>query len=267
MNTGDRRSTRSCPRAYSCCKAVANRPFPDALRFPCACRPCQQGGTCLSPNCASLTTDAGSFPKPCCKGGVVFRGPGIRLGSPTSYRFPAFCLIAMLAAGNVAFGPLLPSQVFACGSARTRLGRCGSMHVISSLRQPPTTIFIIVLRQGRGIFCSLPRDKPPSSTRPSSEIHPCTPTPFLRFPHPAAAELQRSARHDALPFRPLRLDRPRAALSPRTFRLAFPQEGGRTPHSRQQVILSAPGPWALRGIPLHAAMACTLTQRTRSVTE
>ena len=44
-------------------------------------------------------------------------------------------------------------------------------------------------------------NRPSPSIRLSSEIHPCTPTPFLRFPsRPAAAEHQRSARHDAQPF-------------------------------------------------------------------
>lgn len=38
----------------------------------------------------------------------------------------------------------------------------------------------------------------------------------------------------------------------RPFRPTFIEEEGRTPHSRQQVISSAPGPWALRGIPLRA---------------
>lgn len=50
----------------------------------------------------------------------------------------------------------------------------------------PPVIIVPVLPTGRAVL-----------TRPSSEFHSCTPTPFLRFPHPAAAEHQRSGRHDA----------------------------------------------------------------------
>lgn len=103
-----------------------------------------------------------------------------------------------------------------CGSSRRRLGR-------ASLRQPSSSIHV------------------------SQEIFPCTRTASFRASrHPAAAG-NSCIRHDAgfwsLPFssRGFRL---------RPLRPTFLEEEGRTPHSRQQVISSAPGPWTLRGIPL-----------------
>ncbi len=67
-------------------------------------------------------------------------------------------------------------------------------------------------------------------------------------------------------FRPSRLDRPSAALSPRPFRLAFPQEGGRTPHSRQQVI-ERTRPLGPSGHPASCGDGMNTDQCTRSKTE
>lgn len=125
MNTGDRRSRRSCPRAYFYCKAVANRPFPDALRFPRACRPCQQGGTCILPNCASLTADAGSFSKPCYKGGVIFpwarHPPRVADLPPTSGFLPdRHRSSPCLRQGTLPLVWSCLAQVFTCGSARVQ---------------------------------------------------------------------------------------------------------------------------------------------------
>lgn len=78
------------------------------------------------------------------------------------------------------------------------------------------------------------------------EQHPFAPPVMLLrqvIPAPAMTQV----------FRPSPFSSRGARLRP--FRPTFLEEEGRTPHSRQQVISSAPGPWALRGIPLRAAMA------------
>lgn len=78
------------------------------------------------------------------------------------------------------------------------------------------------------------------------EQHPFAPlVMLLRQVIPASAMTQVS-RSSPFSSRSVRL---------RPFRPTFLEEEGRTPHSRQQVISSAPGPWALWGIPLRAAMA------------
>ena len=104
-----------------------------------------------------------------------------------------------------------------CDNSRRRLGR-------AVLRQPSSPIDV------------------------SQEIHPCTPSMSFPCPHHAAAG-HPCIRHGA-GFSSFSSSSRGVHL--RLFRPTFPVEEGWTPHSRQQVISSAPGPWALRGIPLRA---------------
>lgn len=177
---------------------------------------------------------------------------GIRLGSPFPYRLPAFRPIAV-----------------------SRRRACGSEHLVSSPRQrAAATRFLLSTSWAlalRGAF-PVPRKcpqfagcRPAATFRPSSSPGPAFGQDRLLrsasqqgatfhstiIGDPPHAHQRRSLAFplvllrqntDAAPammrglFRPLRPDHRRAALSPRPFRLAFLQEGGWTPHSRQQVI-------------------------------
>ncbi|ATN36154.1 hypothetical protein ACO34A_20375 [Rhizobium sp. ACO-34A] len=167
------------------------------------------------------------FPGPCCKSRffvVRLIGTAATL-SPTvsgSRRTSAAILLFCLACGSV------PSLTASFPSASS---------LLRHLSPPPPAV----------PSCGS-HHRPSTSHRRFSnapERHLFAPPVMLRRHANAAPAMKRGF------FRPLRLDHPRAALSPRTFRLAFPQEEGRTPHSRQQVIERI-WPSALRGIPLRA---------------
>lgn len=237
MNTGDRCSKRSCPRAYLCCKAVANRP---SRRAPAPSRASAlpTGWSLI----LSQPLSAASPQDPAAKAGFWSRVPSaLRQPSP-----PA-----------VSGSRRTAAAIFSLDYLRQRSFAAASSPPASSLLRQLSPPSSYVPSCGS-------HHRPSTSHRRFSnapEQHLFVPLVMLRQHTNAASAMKRGF------FQSLRLDHPRAASSPRPFRLAFPQEGGRTPHSRQQVISSAPGPWALRGIPLHAAMACTLTQRTRSERE
>lgn len=240
-------AAQSCLRAYSCCKAVSSRPSPGALRLPRARRPCQQGG---AQSCRS------------------------RYRPHRSKTLPqhGFDLLPSPSGSRLSIG-VFAARLIGSAAAHMRSRRCGSYHrrpspALTGLRQQSSRLPYLRQRSfaGRFVFVSfeplrhfspLPRPCPlcgsqhfPSTSHRSSfharEQHPFAPlVTLLRQVIPASTMTQVS-RPSPFSSRGVRL---------RPFRPTFLVEEGRTPHSRQQVISSAPGPWALRGIPLHAAMA------------
>lgn len=206
MNTGDRRSKRSCPRAYLCCKAVANRPSRRAS-VPSRVSALPAGWSLL----LSQPLSAASSQDPAAKAGFL-SCVSSALWQPSS--------------SAVSGSRRTAAAIFPSSCLRQRSFAAASSPSASSLlRQFSPPPF--------GVPSCGSRHRPSTSHRKFSNApqqHLFESLVILRRNTNAAPAMKRGF------FRPLRLDHPRAALPPRHFRLAFPQEGGRTPHSRQQVI-------------------------------
>ena len=120
MNTGDRRSKRSCPRAYLCCKAVANRPSRRAS-VPSRVSSLATGWSHTHPSRASVIADAGIFFRALLQYRASCSQPR-RLPRASVFLsaigFWPYAVPLHRACGRHRRpGPLRPLQVFACGGA------------------------------------------------------------------------------------------------------------------------------------------------------